>query len=275
MKAMKRKKIKVGNHRLKPFTKNINLRYLLATGKIKRLELRPYLTSGQVANLKYEYLDDTFVHQVIHQSTVGYADGKLAFLYLKGVVPLDLVEGTERGLEKMRWYNTASSNRRALKKSKGHELQFGWINAFGRIRQFVPTIKQKPQFMKTWPLLDWVDGIFARALPLIWRNQLLNQKEVKFKRTATVVSTASSVTFLRNAPTSIHLDSNNSEAGLTVLTTAGKYRGGEFLLPAYGVSIPVQPGDVLIAATHREWHCNFKLVSGLRFSIITYFRDGL
>jgi len=80
---------------------------------------------------------------------------------------------------------------------------------------------------------------------------------------------------LRNAPTSIHQDSNNAEADSRFSRTAGKYTGGEFLFPQFGVAIPIQPGDILIAATHREWHCNFKRVVGLRYSIIGYFREGL
>jgi hypothetical protein len=258
-----------------PFSGNVNLRYLLAKRKIEKLKLTTYLTSEEVANLKHEYLDETYVHHVIEKHTVGYANGRLAFIYLKGVVPPSHIKAAERGLEKMRWYSTESSNRQALKKSKGHELQFGWIDSFGKVRQFVPTIRQKEQFKETWPLINWMDGIFARVAPRVWSSQLLNQRRTNFRRTATGVSTISTVTMLKNAPTSIHQDSKNAEAGLTVLVTAGKYTGGEFLFPQYGVSIPIAPGDVLIAATHREWHCNFKKVQGLRYAIIGYFRAGL
>lgn len=160
----------------------------------------------------------------------------------------------------MRFYGTKQSNRNALKQSGGFELQFGWIKSFGKIRQFVPTLRQKEQFKQTWPLIDRMDGMFARTTPKIYRKQLMGQRGMRFERTATAVSSFSTVTILKNAPTSIHVDSKNAEAGLTVLTTAGEYTGGEFLFPQYGVSIPIQPGDVLIAATHREWHCNFKKV---------------
>jgi hypothetical protein len=261
---------------MRPFSRNINLRYLLAKGKIKKLVLHPYLTSDQVAKLKYEYLDDTYVHHVVHEDTVGYTpDGRLAFIYLKNVVPEADIRRAERGLKKMKWYNTKQSHRKALRSSGGFELQFGWSDGFGRIRQFVPTQKQKNQYVQTWPLLDRMDGIFARVLPQIWGGQLKNQRDTNFARVATRVSSFSSVTCLKNAPSSIHLDSKNADAGLTVLTTAGKYTGGEFLFVQYGESIPIKRGDILIAATHREWHANFKMIRGVRYSIIGYFREGL
>lgn len=89
------------------------------------------------------------------------------------------------------------------------------------------------------------------------------------------VTSLSTITALKNAPTSIHVDSKNGGDGMSVLSTAGNYKGGEFMFPQYGVVIPIQPGDVLIAATNREFHCNFKKVEGLRYSIVAYFREGL
>jgi hypothetical protein len=69
--------------------------------------------------------------------------------------------------------------------------------------------------------------------------------------------------------------SNNSETGFTVLTTVGEYKGGEFVLPQYGVCVPIQPGDVLICQTHKEWHGNWRKVEGHRYSIIGYRRESL
>jgi hypothetical protein len=262
---------------MKPFSEStLNLQYLIKTGKMKRMNLREYVSSEVVAKLKHSYLDDSYVHHVIHQNTVGYFNGKLVFVYLKDVVPVEETVQAEYGLAKMKFYNTKGSRRGALKKSGGHELQFGWIDDKRQgIRQFAPTLKQKEAYKLTWPLLDRMDGIFARVLPNIWRGQLLNQAGKKFKRTATRVSSFSTITMLKNAPTSIHLDSKNAEAGLTVLTTAGQYTHGEFFLVQFGISLPIQPGAVLIAATHQHWHCNLNKPVGLRYSVIGYFREGL
>jgi len=51
-----------------------------------------------------------------------------------------------------------------------------------------------------------------------------------------------------------------------------EYEGGVFCLPEYGLKIPVQPGDVLIALTAREWHCNLTPVRGTKYSIVCYYQ---
>lgn len=85
----------------------------------------------------------------------------------------------------------------------------------------------------------------------------------------------STATLLKSAPSKLHKDSKNADAGLTCLTTLGKFTGGSLLFPQYGLEIPIQPGDLLIAATHREWHCNVRKRVGTRYSLITYYRAQL
>jgi hypothetical protein len=240
------------------------------------LDLTTYITHEVMRSLRAQYIDDRYIHHVLHHSTKGYVNGRLAFLYLKRAIPSDYVKQARRGLAAMSWYSTNQARRKCLAESQGHTLEFGHIDdSRVGIRQFVPTIKQRKQYKMLWPLLDRMDGTFQRHLPRQWRENLLAQRGTDFTKTATAVSTFSTITCLRNAPTSLHVDSKNADAGMTVLTTAGDYSGGEFCFPQYGVSIPIQPGDVLIAATHREWHCNFKQVHGMRYSIIGYFREGL
>jgi len=253
-----------------------HLRYLLTKGKVKPLDLTSYITTEQCALLKHEYLDDSCVHHRIIEPTVGYTpDGKLAFVYLKKVVPRSEIAKAKLGMDHMKWYGTKQSHRKALRGSGGHELQFGWSDGFGEIRQFVPTIAQSEQYKFTWPY--WTVWMASSLAP--YRNFGLRPiSRISGSLGSSVplpkCSSFSTVTMLRNAPTSIHQDSNNAEAGLTVLTTAGKYTGGEFLFPQSEWRSLFNRGT-LIAATHREWHCNFKRVVGLRYSIIGYFREGL
>ena len=51
--------------------------------------------------------------------------------------------------------------------------------------------------------------------------------------------------------------------------------GGEFCFIEYGLKISVRPGDLLLGATMREWHCNLTPVQGTKYSITCYYRRGL
>ena len=261
----------------KPFsTTSFNLNYLIATGQVERVDLSRCMTVKEAAALKHEYVDSSLIHHNITRSTAGYENGELVVLWLAPELaksPEDDITGAERAMKRMRWAKAEDSNRTALKASGGRELNFGWRHAFGKIVQFVPTIEQKLNYSGIHPLLNRLDGLFARALPQIWRDQLLDQQGTGFTKTATAESSFSGVTLLQNAPSSVHLDAKNS--GYVVMTTAGQFTGGEFLLIEFGLSIPVARGSVLICATQKHWHCNFNDVRGTRYSILAFFTAAL
>ena len=70
------------------------------------------------------------------------------------------------------------------------------------------------------------------------------------------------------------LVSEKNHPGLIAMTTlaAPGTTGGELCFPEYALKVPVKPGDLLIAATSREWHCNLSAVKGLKFSVVCYKR---
>ena len=43
----------------------------------------------------------------------------------------------------------------------------------------------------------------------------------------------------------------------------------------FGIRVAVQPGDILIAATPQYLHCNIKPITGLKYSVVAYFRKKL
>ena len=100
------------------------------------------------------------------------------------------------------------------------------------------------------------------------------------------VTSFSNVTLLRSCPAAIHKDQGNArknQTSFTCLTSVGRrdkkgevvFSGGTFCLIEYGIKIPVRPGDILIAQTTREWHCNVKPVKGVKYSIVCYYRRRL
>jgi hypothetical protein len=136
--------------------------------------------------------------------------------------------------------------------------------------------------MKFEPLVKAMDKVFKHHLPTYWKkvnsrfhapNEWGLDVEHMFRLFPGVCF--STATLLKSAPSKLHKDSKNADAGLTCLTTLGKFTGGSLLFPQYGIEIPVQPGDLIIAATHREWHCNVRKRVGTRYSLITYYRAQL
>lgn len=261
-----------------PFSQNLNLRYLLATNQIEKVQLHRYMSADEAAKHKNEYPDSSLVHQTVTKNVIGLDGDRVAFTHLTpataGCTESEKCSA-ESGFAQLDWYNTDNSHRPALRESGGFEIQFGHIEQGTGVHTFTPTYKQRDQYRKIWPLIQRMDGTLARVSPSLWRDQLLHQRGTGFSLSATETSTFSSITCLRNSPASVHIDSNNAEAGMVVMATCGDFTGGEFVFLEFGIALPMPPGSILIAATHRYWHCNFKNVTGFRYSILGYFREGL
>jgi hypothetical protein len=65
-----------------PFSPNLNLRHLLATNQIERLQLNRYMTADQASKHKNEYPDSSLVHHTLTKDAVGF-DGNRVVLILQ------------------------------------------------------------------------------------------------------------------------------------------------------------------------------------------------
>lgn len=83
----------------------------------------------------------------------------------------------------------------------------------------------------------------------------------------------STVTVNRTALFRAHEDGSNLPGGLACLAAFGDFAGGDLCFPRFGVSCPIEPGDLLIADTNGEQHGNIGPLSGQRISIVAYMRD--
>jgi hypothetical protein len=72
-----------------------------------------------------------------------------------------------------------------------------------------------------------------------------------------------------------HEDGNNLDGALSCLAAFGNWINGDLGFPRFGVSCPMEPGDLLIADTNRELHGNLGPIHGERISIVAYMRDAL
>lgn len=85
----------------------------------------------------------------------------------------------------------------------------------------------------------------------------------------------STITLLKSAPAAVHVDGNGIPYACMTSVASEEYRGGTFCLVERGLSIAVRPGDLLIAATWKNEHCNLSPVVGTKFSVIAYFKNVL
>jgi hypothetical protein len=226
----------------------------------------------------------------------------LSFLLLKGVISEDVQERAREGLVEMDWPSptrketcgAASFNRKVPKGQRKYstpqagELTGGYTVRGGMIEYTkLPRLgHQKLRYEATYPLLQEMHDVFARVLPLYFGGSPGMEKQVgahganlriSAKKRQAVTTPASTITMLRSCPAALHTDPNGSHLGLACMTSVKgtEYTGGTFCLLEYGIQVPVLPGDLLIAATAREWHCNLTPVQGEKYSIVCYYRTGV
>lgn len=234
---------------------------------------------------------------LISENAVGYdARGELMFLYLRTIKGEPTISQRVRsraltGLLNLHQQNLFKpcnkSNRPELREAItfngtnasviAGEINAGWVHLGREIdigssyKTYQQVLKQKHHLI---PMLRRIDAVFANVLPTEFARQ--NTKIKWLHRLG--FSPFSTLTLLRSAPSAVHVDGRNGAGSLACMTTVKgqqSYNGGAFCLVEYGVEIRVQPGELLIAATPFHWHCNLTPVSGLKFSVIAYFKDAL
>jgi hypothetical protein len=249
-------------------------------------KIKPFMQRGVKTKMTRYPDGKSFVRQEVSDSTLGWNEkGQFLFLFLKDIIPQELQAHALTGLRWMRFVSTDKSNRTELKKAnefnrtkKGNETRAGELNfgygERGRIFETTATQRQRIQYGYVGPLLKALDNTFARSLPMMYRAANL---KIPPEFRAAGITTFSSIAMLKSAPSAVHRDSGNGNtlACMTSVAGATPYSGGAFCFLEYGVQIAVRPGDVLIATTPRDWHCNLTPVVGEKYSIVAYFRRSL
>lgn len=224
------------------------------------------------------------IQQRITTDAMGFnEDGKLMFVFRTGVIPLDVRDEALKGLTQLDFWSCNDSNRPELKGAvefntpnatvEAKELNVGY-HEMGRIFKFVRNKPDETKWSKIIPLLEHMTGVYAQTLPAHFREQNISIP-MDFRLGLSVFST---VALLKSAPSAVHKDSKNGDnfACMTsVQDEKAKYSGGTFCFVKYGVTIAVKPGDILIASTPRDWHCNLTPVQGLKYSLVAYYKKTL
>jgi len=104
------------------------------------------------------------------------------------------------------------------------------------------------------PFIDELDRWYKKVNPEKHKIQLDRANtHWKYKIRQTAFST---VTVNRTFRTAVHKDKGDFGGWATLsVVEHGRYRGGLFVLPAFGIGINIRQGDVLVANVH-EYHAN-------------------
>jgi hypothetical protein len=277
-----------------------DVRALKLNGKVNRKDATKHRDPKYVDPTKFK------LHEITKSTILWYPVGdkplrkdgrqKLMALYLKDVIPVDARNIALKGLTAMRFddpdreetKNGGKFNGPGAKVKAG-ELTFGFTDR-GTVQSTHESrepsedpLGQRPAYQKLKPILREINNIYSRTLPLPFgeQNRPMPGQHTKdggvheeFRNFGTAFST---ISVLKSCPSAVHVDAGNGQ-GFSVLTGVRGpdfICGGEFCFIEYGLKISVEPGDLLIGATMREWHCNLTPVQGTKYSIIAYYRRGL
>lgn len=150
---------------------------------------------------------------------------------------------------------------------------------YGRATSY--TEKNFDTFALCFPYLKKLNENFKRELPVRWRKQhkASSYLDNRFLISSTVFTT---LTVNHNWRTACHRDAGDLHEGFSnicgVTGPEGKgWRGGQFILPEYGVALNLQPGDMLLVNNHAGIHGNDELIGddNDRMTIVAYFREKM
>jgi len=113
-------------------------------------------------------------------------------------------------------------------------------------------------------LIELIDGLYRRNLPDVYARQLAALKKAWGRLWATAFSTGY---IAKNFRTAYHRD-GNWRGGMTCLTAAGDFSGGELVLPRFRIAFALRPGDLLIFDAEQV-HGNLP-IKGERVSLALY-----
>lgn len=186
--------------------------------------------------------------------------------------------------ESNKLYNKIYNDGTVSKTNRGLNINSGIIGYFDReprrpfCRQTAFNQKQFPNFVKAYPILKFVDSVYADLMPTKYKlqKQLADETSQDFVITDTAFTT---VTVNKNWETALHTDKGDFKDGFGNLTVlrAGNYTGGNLVLFRWGVGFDLHNGDVLLMNVH-EAHANTPIVmkdNATRLSLVMYYRENM
>lgn len=175
---------------------------------------------------------------------------------------------------------TLSNTSRALATVNSGIIGYFDRNArFPYCRQTAFNEKEFKKFKKAYPIIKFVDKTYEELMPEHYKLQreVADNTSKDFVIPDTAFTT---VTVNKNWQTAVHTDKGDFEKGFgnLVVLRKGKYTGGYFVVPKWGVAFDIQNCDLLLVDVH-QWHGNTPIVKidegATRISLVMYYRKKM
>ena len=256
-------------------------------------------------DLAGQLLSDNDYNTLITYDADVYCEetGKVLAKFRKKIIPSNIAQAA---YENLKTVSVASTNRGASAglKENGKATQYavrkdgklsntnhaGMVNSgiigyfdrnarFPYCRQTAFNEKQFNKFKKAYPIIKFVDTKYAELVPEHYKLQ--RDEADNTSQDFVIKNTAfTTVTVNKNWQTAVHTDKGDFERGFgnLVVLRKGKYTGGYFVLPKWGVAFDVQNCDLLLVNVH-EWHGNTPINKidddATRISLVMYYRKNM
>ncbi len=274
--------------------------------KVKEYRVSPRLSDEEVNKLRGDLLGEKDYNILFTEDADVYCEetGKCIAKFRKKIIPANIARDAYESLKNA----SAVSSNRAISAGAANEqgnfsakrikkdgtisntniktpVNSGIIGYFDRgprfpyCRQTAFNEKQFSKFKKAYPIIKLVDTKYAELMP---ENYKL-QREVADSTSQDFVipNTAfTTITINKNWQTAVHTDKGDFEKGFgnLVVLRKGRYTGGYFVVPKWGVAFDLQNCDLLLVDVH-QWHGNTPIhkidEDAKRVSLVMYYRKNM
>jgi GR25 family glycosyltransferase involved in LPS biosynthesis len=252
------------------------------------------ISNEDIKKLNGTYIDEKFIkYEIVKNDCDCYTDeGELLFKFRKNVVPNsseyietfkdlaswsrgrgasagpidpDRVYWKKRTLAKTKGYSTHYMNDDKISKMKVNNPVYsnpiGFYEpskSFGnkpcRLTRF--TMDNFENFLEGMPYLKAIADSYKNLVPEKYFYQFGRAEVIPYLQIPE--TPFSTITFNRNFRTALHQDKGDYGFGNLSVVERGKYSGGYFVIPQYGVAIDMRSGDHLCVDVH-QYHANTEL----------------
>lgn len=273
---------------------------------IKRINLSPRLDDDQAKRLAGELLGEKDYNTLITYDADVYCSdtGKCIAKFRKKIIPANIAKDAYESLKSVsavssnRGVSSGSTDEKGLFSKKKIKkdgtrsntdlvdpVSSGIIGYFDRnprtpyCRQTAFNEKQFSKFKQAYPIIKLVDTKYSELMPENYALQraIADDTSKDFVIPNTAFTT---VTVNKNWQTAVHTDKGDFEKGFgnLVVLRKGRYTGGYFVVPKWGVAFDLQNCDLLLVDVH-QWHGNTPIhkidEDAKRVSLVMYYRKNM
>ena len=273
--------------------------------KVKEYRVSPRLSDEEVNKLRGDLLGEKDYNVLFTENADVYCSetGNCIAKFRKKVIPPNIAKDAYESLKSV---SALSSNRGSsaglkdngkatamrLKKDGTQsntniagQVNSGIIGYFDRnarfpyCRQTAFNEKQFSKFKQAYPIIKLVDTKYSELMPENYALQraIADDTSKDFVIPNTAFTT---VTVNKNWQTAVHTDKGDFEKGFgnLVVLRKGRYTGGYFVVPKWGVAFDLQNCDLLLVDVH-QWHGNTPIhkidEDAKRVSLVMYYRKNM